>query len=68
MLNSEQTPEGDDAMARNGEKRLDEVTLTVKRREDLRIHDVTPLALAKALFGGAAKWPETRRAPKAKTA
>ena len=51
----------------NGEKRPDEATPTAKRREDLRIHDATPEALAKALFGGAAKRPETRRAPKVAT-
>ena len=47
------------------EKRPAESTPTPKRREDLRIHGATPEALTKALFGGAAKRPETRRAPKA---
>ena len=51
----------------NGEKRPAEATPTAKRREDLRIRDATPEALTKALFGGAVKRPETRRAPKAKT-
>ena len=51
----------------DGEKRSAEATPTAKRREDLRIHDATPEALTKALFGGAAKRPETRRAPKAAT-
>ena len=49
----------------NGEKRPAEPTPTPKRREDLRIHGATPVALTKALFGGAAKRPETRHAPKA---
>ena len=49
----------------NGEKRPAESTPTSKRREDLRIHGATPVTLAKALFGGAAKRPETRRATKA---
>ena len=48
----------------NGEKRPAEAAPPAKRREDLRIHDATPEALAKALFGGATKRPETRRAPK----
>ena len=51
----------------NGEKRSAEATPAAKRREDLRIHDATPEALTKALFGGAAKRPETRRAPKTAT-
>ena len=49
----------------NGEKRPAEATPTPKRREDLRIQGATPEALTKALFGGATKRPETRRAPKA---
>ena len=52
------------ARRENGEKRPDEATPAAKRREDLRLHDATPEALTKALFGGAAKRPETRRAPK----
>jgi hypothetical protein len=51
----------------NGEKRPAEATPTAKRREDLRLHDATPETLAKALFGGAPKRPETRRAPKVAT-
>ena len=47
----------------NGEKPA-EAAPTAKRREDLRLHDATPEALTKALFGGAPKRPETRRAPK----
>ena len=49
----------------NGEKRPTEAVPTPKRREDLRIRGATPEALTQALFGGAAKRPETRRAPKA---
>ena len=48
----------------NGEKRPAEAPPPAKRREDLRIQDATPEALTKALFGGATKRPETRRAPK----
>ena len=46
----------------NGEKSPAEAPPTPKRREDLRIHGATPEALTKALFGGAEKRPETRRA------
>ena len=48
----------------NGETRPAETTPTAKRRDDLRIHGATPDALAKVLFGGATKRPETRRTPK----
>ena len=47
------------------EKRSAEAIPPAKRREDLRIQGATPEALTKALFGGAVKRPETRRAPKA---
>ena len=43
---------------------IPEATPTPKRREDLRIQGATPEALTKALFGGATKRPETRRALK----
>ena len=49
----------------NGEKRPAEATPTAKRREDLRIQGATPEALTKALFGGAAKRPDTRPTTKA---